>query len=219
MTIGRDRGVRYNRGMRTHGWSGDPPADDDEAVRRILEATRRCVERSGPRIALADVARELGVTRQTVYRYFPTTDALVNATAVAAAAPFLTGLSAHLDPFGDDPAAVAVEAVAYALDRVPEDPFLGLLLRAGAIPQAGRSVTSQESLALARSVVDHFPVDWERRRVDEQVHDELAEHLLRTIQSFLIDPGDPPRRGSAIRAYLERWIAPAVRDRAGASPA
>jgi hypothetical protein len=30
--------------MRTHGWGGHPPADDEEAVERIFEATRSCVE-------------------------------------------------------------------------------------------------------------------------------------------------------------------------------
>ena len=59
--------------MRTHGWGGHPPIDDDEAVARILAATRAVIDAKGAATSLTDVARHLGVTRQTVYRYFPST--------------------------------------------------------------------------------------------------------------------------------------------------
>jgi hypothetical protein len=39
---------------------------------------------------------------------------------------------------------------------------------------------------------------------------ELAEHLLRIIQSFVIDPGRPPRTGQQLRGYLRRWVGSAV---------
>ena len=39
---------------------------------------------------------------------------------------------------------------------------------------------------------------------------EIASHLLRIVQSLVLDPGDPPLRGPAVRAYLRRWVAPAV---------
>lgn len=36
--------------------------------------------------------------------------------------------------------------------------------------------------------------------------DELAELMLRLLQSFLIDPGHPPRSPQQFRAYLRRWF-------------
>ncbi len=70
--------------MRTHGWSGATPADDDEAIARILDAARRRIDRSGKDFGISDVAKDVGVTRQTVYRYFPSTEALLPvATSVA----------------------------------------------------------------------------------------------------------------------------------------
>ncbi|MGA7054473.1 MAG: TetR/AcrR family transcriptional regulator, partial [Mycobacterium sp.] len=33
--------------MRTHGWLGEPPSSDDEAVTRILAAADRCVQQRG----------------------------------------------------------------------------------------------------------------------------------------------------------------------------
>ena len=45
--------------MRTHGWGGNPPRDDDEAVARILAATRESIDVRGSSTGLADVARAL----------------------------------------------------------------------------------------------------------------------------------------------------------------
>ena len=33
--------------------------------------------------------------------------------------------------------------------------------------------------------------------------------MLRILQSFLVDPGRPPRDAEALRAYLRRWVGPA----------
>jgi AcrR family transcriptional regulator len=86
--------------MRAHGWGGDPPADAEQARARIVAATVRCIERFGPqKTHLADVATELGVTRQTVYRYFTTTEDLLAATAVDAAGVFLDRVSSTAPPW------------------------------------------------------------------------------------------------------------------------
>ena len=59
---------------------GDESAlfDDDEARRRLLDATGRCIVRRGSiQIQMADVAQEAGVSRSTVYRYFQSRNELV----------------------------------------------------------------------------------------------------------------------------------------------
>jgi hypothetical protein len=38
--------------------------------------------------------------------------------------------------------------------------------------------------------------------------------MLRTLQSFILDPGGPSRHGKELRSFLYRWIAPAVQTRA-----
>ena len=68
--------------MRTHGWSGSAPATDEEAIARILDAAGKAVDERGADFSIADVARVLGVTRQTVHRYFPSADALLVAAAL-----------------------------------------------------------------------------------------------------------------------------------------
>ena len=48
---------------RTHGWSGNPPRTDNEAVAQILDATHRCLSRKRNRTTVTEVARGSGSPR------------------------------------------------------------------------------------------------------------------------------------------------------------
>jgi AcrR family transcriptional regulator len=195
--------------VRTHGWSGSTPSTDEEAVARILNAASQAIDQRGADISIADVARTLGVTRQTVYRYFPSTDALLVAAAVHAADDFLDRVAEHLHGI-TDPVDAVTEAIATALEWLPKDKHIGLLLGPGR-PEHTEGVTSDVALQFANSLMRRFDVDWAANGFSDTELDELAEHLLRIIQSFVIDPGRPPRTGEALRDYLRRWVGGAVR--------
>ncbi|OMC40588.1 TetR family transcriptional regulator [Mycobacterium sp. GA-1841] len=195
--------------MRTHGWSGSAPASDEEAIARILAAAGNAIDERGADFSIADVARTLGVTRQTVYRYFPSTDALLVASAVNAASDFLDRVAAHLRGVTDPVEAVA-EAIATALEWLPEDKHIGLLVAPGRANAHTESVTSDVAVDFARALMRKLDVDWAGLGYTDAELDELAEHLLRIIQSFVIDPGRPPRTGEALRSYLRRWVGSAV---------
>ncbi|MEW2478273.1 TetR/AcrR family transcriptional regulator [Mycobacterium sp. NPDC049093] len=195
--------------MRTHGWSGSAPASDEEAIARILVAAGNAIDERGADFSIADVARTLGVTRQTVYRYFPSTDALLVASAVHAASDFLDRVAAHVQGVTDPVEAVA-EGIAIALDWLPKDKRIGLLVAPGRADVHTESVTSDVAVDFARALLRKFDVDWAGLGYTDAELDELAEHLLRIIQSFVIDPGRPPRTGEALRSYLRRWVGSAV---------
>jgi hypothetical protein len=71
-------------------------------------------------------------------------------------------------------------------------------------------VTGDLALDFGHSMVRRFDVDWPRLGFTDADLDELAEHLLRIIQSFVTDPGRPPRTGDDLRRYLRRWVGSAV---------
>ncbi|CAA0079543.1 putative HTH-type transcriptional regulator [Mycolicibacterium vanbaalenii] len=190
--------------MRTHGWSGSAPANDEEAVARILAAAGKAIENKGADFSISDVARTVGVTRQTVYRYFASTEALLVAAAVHAVDGFLDRLAAHLAGI-HDPAEAVTEAVATALEWLPREKYIGLLMVPGGASHV-ESVTSDIALRFGRDMVGRLDVDWTAAGYSGADLDELAEHLLRIIQSFVIDPGRPPRQGDELRAYLRRWV-------------
>jgi AcrR family transcriptional regulator len=195
--------------VRTHGWSGSAPATDEEAIARILEAAGRTIDAKGADFSITDVARTLGVTRQTVYRYFPGTDALLVAAAVHAATDFLDRMAAHLQGITDPQEAVA-EGIATALEWLPKDKHIGLLIVPGRADAHTESVTSDVAVQFANAMLRRFDVDWAGLGFSDADLDQLAEHLLRIIQSFVVDPGRPPRQGVELRDYLKRWVGSAV---------
>lgn len=195
--------------MRTHGWSGSAPATDDEAVARILAAANKAIDVRGGDISIADVARTLGVTRQTVYRYFPSTEALLQAAAMGAATGFLDRLAAHLSGI-TEPGEAVTEGIATAVEWLPNDKHMGLLLGPDRATMFSAEVTSDVAVQFARAMLRRFDVDWASHGLDDDDLDELAEHLLRIIQSFVLDPGRPPRVGDELRSYLRRWVGGAL---------
>ena len=98
-----------------------------------------------------------------------------------------------------------------ALEWLPKDKHIGLLIVPGRADAHTESVTSDVAVRFANSMLHRFDVDWAGLGFSDADLDELAEHLLRIIQSFVIDPGRPPRQGAELRDYLRRWVGSAVR--------
>lgn len=207
--------------MRRHGWAGSLPADDAEARQRILEAAEQCVERDGAmQASLSSVAAELGVTRQTVYRYFPSTDELFSALAERSADGFIDRIVARMRPH-DDPAEALVVGLAFGIAAIPDETYLALLLRSG--DAFTRGIISPVAMDFGRSLLDRTDIDWGELGYDEAELDDLVEMMLRLIQSFAVTPAAPSgaaRDERELRDHLRRWFGPvvapgSVRSRAG----
>lgn len=201
--------------MRRHGWSGNVPGDDDEAVNRIIGAARASIDSRGA-VSVAEVAQTVGVTRQTVYRYFPTVDELLTATAISAVDGFLDQLADHVHAL-TDPTTAIVEGIAYTLEQLPNDPYLSLVVQPGKACAFTAGVTSAVSISFGRSILQRYNVDWAQAGFSGAGLDELVEFMLRVLQSFILDPGGPSRQGKELRAFLHRWIAPAVQQRSASA--
>ncbi|MGV0625371.1 TetR/AcrR family transcriptional regulator [Mycolicibacter minnesotensis] len=195
--------------MRTHGWAGYTPANDAEAVDRIVKAAADLIDGGMADVSILQVAKRLGVTRATVYRYFSDTPTLVKATLQRAAEEFMTGLGKSLAGI-TNPADAVVEGIALTLERLREHRRFQLLFSA---PERGEylpAVTSPEALSAGRGIVDQFDVDWNALGWSAADMDELVELMLRMVQSQLTDPGRPARTPAELRRFLHRWIGPAV---------
>lgn len=199
--------------MARKGWGGSPPADDAEARKRIVDAALRLVDRRGAaQTTVSDIADELGITRRTVYRYFTGTDELFAAAAESALGGFVAQIDrvvADMDVTGQ-----LVEVVAYIIERLPQEPQLALLLANDRSNMFSRAMLTPDVIARCRAVLHHAQIDWDQLGFDDPMIDELLELLLRMIQSMVIAPPDPPRSGAELRAYLHRWIGPALAPRA-----
>ncbi|MDO3336472.1 TetR/AcrR family transcriptional regulator [Mycobacteroides abscessus] len=195
--------------MRSHGWSGNTPASDEEAIARILAAADKIVAERGSAMRIADVARDLGVTRQTVYRYFPSTDALLVAGAMQKADGLMDKLQRRVK--GEtDPVTALVEGTAFAIESLATDPQIAYLLSQRGKHSVGGSVTSDTAYAFGRSMMHQLDVDWAEHGFDEADLTEMTEFILRVLNSFLLDPGHPTRSPAQLRDFLSRWIGPSI---------
>jgi AcrR family transcriptional regulator len=195
--------------MRSHGWSGVTPASDEEAVDRILDAVDSLITAEGAAIRISDVARIAGVSRQTVYRYFPGADALVVGSQIRAANGFFDRLANHLSGF-THPATAVVEGVAFAVEEFADDPLMARVLETRMPGGATASFTSGAAFGLGREMFRRYDVDWAAHGFDDASIDDLIEIAVRTLQSLLLDPRDNPRDAVALRSFLAKWLAPAV---------
>ena len=194
-----------------HGWGGNPPATDDEALQRIVDATARVIDRRGvAKTSLSDVATELGVTRQTVYRHVGSLPAAVSLVAWQGAEAFVDRMIEHLHGSAD-PAEAVVEGFLFCLRMVPSDPRLNLLLQLGDTDAFVRTANTPDVLEYGAQKLRLFPVDWAAGGVTDADLPGLAEMILRLLVSMLQTPFDPPRPEAEVRAFLERWLAPALR--------
>jgi AcrR family transcriptional regulator len=196
--------------MGHHGWQGNPPRTEDEARQRIVAAAETCVEKFGPaKTTLSDVANELGVTRQTVYRYYANLAELLGAVAQAGLEEFVDRMQRHLATFST-PADVAIEAIVFAVQAIPRERHIGALFQAGETEVFSRDVTSSMAVEVGAGILRGVPVDWSEIGVADDELEGLAEILMRLFVSFLQYPADPPRSEDELRALVRRWLGPAL---------
>jgi AcrR family transcriptional regulator len=196
--------------MRTHGWRGDPPRDDDEARRRIIEALIRCVDRHGARkTGFTQVADDLGVTRATVYRYYRNVDELMKAAGFAAAAGFEARIAAEVASL-TDPAEILVEVFARAVEQLPREPHVGMIFATGRTASFGSEILSPGALAEMKAFLIRLNIDWPALGYDDAELSGLAELFMRLLYSYL---SIPEATAGDLRPFLRRWLPPALQRR------
>ncbi len=196
--------------MAGRGWGGSPPASEDEARRRILEATAECVRRLGPSATTVQaVADELGITRRTMYRYYASVEDLFSAVGLAALHDFRERIDEATAGL-EDAVSLVVESLAFAIEVVPGEPLLHLLVDAGRGDLYGVMMMSPEVIALCRESVLDGRVEWTVLGYDTEALEELVVVMLRLFHSFVFVPQVPPLVGQELRQWLRRWLGPSI---------
>lgn len=168
------------------------------------------MERFGPaKTTLSDVANELGVTRQTVYRYYANLGELLSAVAQAGVADFVERMEKHLSACASATEA-AIESVVFAVQAIPQERHIGALFQAGETDVFSRGVTSTMAVDLGAGILRRISVDWSEIGVRDDELEGLAEILMRLFVSFLQYPAEPPRNEDELRALVRRWLGPAL---------
>ena len=158
---------------------------------RILAAALQAVATFGlSRFTMDDVARLAGISRQSVYRYFESKDALVMALVLREEEAFLDGVRrAHAEH--DDLEDAMREAVLFCLRTARAHPLLDRLL--GAEPETllpYLTIRAGGLIGRARSVLVDLAST--RAGVDPAMIHPTADLAVRAIISYTLTPADDP---------------------------
>jgi AcrR family transcriptional regulator len=155
---------------------------------RILDAAFEAVATFGlSRFTVDDVARLAGLSRQSVYRYFESRDALIQALVYREEEAFIEGIRAAHARHDRLEEAMA-EAILFCLRTARAHPLLDRLLASE--PEVLLPFLTTRGGGLidrARSVIEELAAGWDVER--RMVH-RSADIGVRAIISYLLTPSD-----------------------------
>ncbi len=200
-------------------WGADAPTSREGARRRLVEAARACVARTGlAKTTIEDVATEANVSRQTVYRYFADRDELLLAGILAELAsqevvPDRSEAMARSARTPEDAVASLVEGVVTTLGSIAANPVLASLLATEG--ESVRATLEGASHALFRGYADELRpwlvLGQDAGLLRSDVHpDEIAELVLRITLSLMTIDGPVHRDPDELRRYLCTFLTPAL---------
>jgi AcrR family transcriptional regulator len=190
---------------------------------RILDATFEALEDFGlSRTTVEDVAQRAGLSRQTVYRYFPSKDALIVSLVAREEESFISGVREAVEA-NDDLGPAIASGVRFVLRFAREHPLLDRLvttdpqaflpyLTTRGLPVVIRAREAMVELLAGRA--PHLPTDALRGALDA---------ATRAIVSYVLTPSERP--DDVVAADLAAMLMATLRDpapdgdaRGGASP-
>lgn len=165
------------------------------------------------RLSMGDVAKRAGFSRPTLYKHFPSKDALVAAVVEQEAAVIVEAVLAAADRH-DDPRQAIEAAVLAALRLMREHPLLDRVISTE--PEVLVPLLTTDAgpvLALARIPVQAI-ISQRLPDLDEIASRRLADLLTRLLISYALSaPDDPPEVVAAAIAAVATHGAASLADR------
>lgn len=160
---------------------------------------------------MEDIGRTAGVSRATVYRYFPSREAVMSGVIIRAAERYLDRISPRIAAHADLGSAL-VDFVEYTVEAARREEIIGLLFGSDE-ELAGVGLAAGTSTSLFEIVTEFlrpiFTRHWSCVEPGVSV-DDAAEWVVRTILSLLTVRGPRERSRDGLRAFLSRFLLPAI---------
>ncbi len=178
----------------------------NETQQRILAAAITCVKQWGvEKTSLNDIAKQAGVTRPTVYRYFASRNEVLTTALMQSAYALGERIMAHMGGMAD-PVERYVETIVFAIEQIPNEPYLSIVMGSDFMSYvAADALSNQEGwalcLALMRLILDGIDL------ADDALQD-ITEVTIRLVLSLLTTTGPRKRSPDELRLLLHRCLAP-----------
>lgn len=158
---------------------------------RILDAAFGCVSQVGlGRSTVEDVARAAGLSRQTVYRYFPSKDHLVLALVLREEEKFLDGVRQAFAEAGDLRSAIEAGTL-FCLRFAREHPLLDRLLATDE-EELLPYLTTRSAPLIARARENFVSLATRKAWVRAGLVQQAADTVARVVVSYALCPPHRP---------------------------
>jgi AcrR family transcriptional regulator len=189
-------------------WSGNRPDNDSDAGSRICYAALECLKRLGfDRTTMSDIAREAGIARPTLYKYFKTKTAVFFAAIDGEAFNFAQAVVEHAKQFPSIEERI-VETIIFVVAEFPQHQYLSLVLndeKAGPLRQRAFS----DDATLVFSQMTAVPLVEIRPELAEDGV-EISEVMSRFAISMMLFPGKYANDFDGMRKLIEKRILPGL---------
>lgn len=194
--------------MSKSAWSGNPPRDESEARARLCEAALRCIARTGfPKTSMGDIAKEAGVSRPTLYKYFNSKTSAFIAAIDAVALVFTHSVAKYVSGF-DTVEERIIEMIIFVVKKFPRHKYLSLVLDPECFAVfEERAFSEERPRELSRIVI--APVV-ELRPDLRPEGEEIAEVMSRFAISLILFRGRFKSSGEDLREFIRRRLLPGL---------
>jgi AcrR family transcriptional regulator len=183
-----------------------------------LDAAAACYLRFGvAKTTAADIARELGISRATLYRRFGSHEAIFLAVLTRESAAMAADAEVHLAGV-DDPLERILEGMMFSIEEIGRRPVHAAVFGGDSGAWAATQAINMETLrrigeAGIRPLLDASLADGS---VSERDMMDLVDWIVRILISYAAIPGHGGRRPADVRRQLTAWFLPAFENVFGA---
>jgi AcrR family transcriptional regulator len=180
----------------------------NDTQQKIIDAAIRCVKQWGTdKTNLNDIAKEAGVTRPTVYSYFPNRDDVIRTALLQSGYNFAQRLFEFMNQFTNTKDRI-LETLLFALEELPKEPYLAIITRTDLSSHINADALSDiEGQAICLHL---FQEIFKYDLPNEADLIEITEFTTRLMLSLLIIQGPIVRTREQQKAFLERRLLPAI---------
>ena len=181
----------------------------------LLDGLRALLtERDWSKVTMTDVAKHVGVSRQTVYNEFGSRNGLAQAYALRLVDQYTSYIGVAIDEHPEDVDGAMTDGVTRFLLGAAADPMIASLLGGGANPDLHRLVTTDAAPLIARAkeqLAGMLRNSWVA--LDAEAADRIGGLVARMALSYVAMP--PEVSVDQVAANLTSVFGPAIREARG----
>lgn len=156
---------------------------------------------------MSDIAREAGIARPTLYKYFKSKTDVFFAAIDNEAYEFAVSVVAHARKFSTIEERI-VETIIYVVEELPKDPYLSLVLNdelAGTLRD--RAFSDEATLVFSEMTAEPL-IEVRPDLIEQGV--EISEIMSRFAISMILFPGKYSSDAEGLRALIKRRLLPGL---------